>query len=203
MFCQQSLPVSTIVVISLCYMTVTVFGLRIKPRNTNERFTSQKLQTDRATRDLSPFRNFSSSWKENSDVILNNRPTKRQTQPPDVDESDFDNLNDRTEEFVVVNNKEEAPSTRQVILEPNVINALRLPHPYPFQPLHSHWISHMEPVRIIPRPFHVHHYRRVPVAIQVPKYEHVPEPFYVPYKPKPDYTVMHVHVYDPGLYNDT
>ncbi len=99
-----------------------------------------------------------------------------------------------------VKNKEGAPSYRQVIFDPNVVNTLRRPpRPYPFQPLHVHWSPHIEPVEIIPNSIPVDHYRKVPVAIRVPKYENVPEPYYVPYKPSPDYTITHVDVYHPGL----
>ena len=188
MFCIQSLSVFTIVV--LCCRTTT---LTIKSGNSNGHSTLQKVRKGQATvSNVAFFKNISSSWTNNKS--LNNHPTKRQTVSPDVDESYFDSLNDPIEEFDV------NPSTRQDIIEPSIIKALRLPHPYPFRPLHVHWVPPMESLRIIPRPLHVHHYRGVPVPVRVPKYEHYPEPYYFPYKPNPDYNVMHVHVYEPGVY---
>lgn len=175
------------VLIFMTCSTVTVTGLRILSQNI-------KVLKDQS------LKNTSTSWiHKNSAISLTDRPTKRQTQSADVDNSDVSNLetfygNQMTDEFDV-KNTDEAPSYRQVIFDPNVVNALRPPRPYPFQPLHVHWSPHMEPLEIIP----VHHYRKVPVAIRVPKYENVPEPYYVPYKPSPDYTVTHVDVYHPGL----
>lgn len=177
-------------------MSVTVLnGSRIESRNYNEHSAPQELLKGRPiASDFEYFRNLSSSWRNKKGAVsLNGLPKKRQTQSPDVDDTseDFlDTLNDATEE-ADVGSKEEDPSSRQDILEPNVINALRLPHPYPFQPV---------PVRIFPNELHVHHYKGVPVPVPVEKYKHIAEPYYVPYKPKPDYTVMHVHVYDPGNY---
>lgn len=178
------------------YRTVTVTGLRITSTNTKV-LKNQMLKLN----------NSAPGIHKNSVISLSHLPTKRQTQSHNVDDGDDSNLetfydNQATDEFDV-KNTEEAPSYRQVILDPNVVNALRLRRPYPFHPLHRvHWNPYMEPVEVIPNPIPVHHYRKVPVAIRVRKYENVPEPYYVPYKPSPDYTVTHVDVYHPGSYND-
>lgn len=185
----QYLPILIVIICS--YNTFTVSGLRITSINT------------RVLKNQLP-RNNSTSWiHKNSVINLTDRPTKRQTQSPDVDNSDISNLetfydNQGADEFDV-KSTEESPSYRQVILDPNAVNVLRPPHAYPFHPLHVHWSPRMEPVEIFPNPIPVHHYRKVPVVIRVPKYENVPEPYYVPYKPSPDYTVTHVDVYHPGM----
>ena len=195
----HSLPLLTFVTISC--VTVMVMGLRIKSRNFNEQPTSHKVRMGLSTfTALALFKNNSAPWThKKSAVILSNYPTKRQIQSPDVDTNDeslFDTFNDKpiTEEFITKKDEEEAPSYRQVILEPNLANAVRLPHPYPFHPVHI-FGPHLEPARM---QLHVHQYKSFPFPVMVPKYEHIPEPYYVPYKPKPDYNVMHVHVLDPG-----
>lgn len=182
----QYLPVLIVITCN-----VTVSGLRITSQNTKV-LKNQLLK------------NNSASWiHKNSVINLTDRPTKRQTHLSYVDNSDTSNLetfydNQEADEFDV-KNTEESPSYRQVILDPNDANVLRPPRAYPFHPLHFHWGPRMEPVEIIPNPIPVHHYRKVPVVIRVPKYENVPEPYYVPYKPSPDYTITHVDVYHPGM----
>jgi len=178
------------------YRIVSGSGLRIKSKNTKA-LKNQLLEL-----------NNSIPWMHKNSVIsLSDLPTKRQTESHNVDDGDDSNLetfydNQGTDEFDD-KNTEEAPSYRQVILDPNTVNALRLPRPYPFHPLHHvPWNPYMGPVEIIPNPISVHHYRKVPVAIRVRKYENVPEPYYVPYKPSPDYSVTHVDVFNPGSYND-
>lgn len=191
MICLQSWSVFTIVVL-LC-SCVTSFGLSVKSGNSNHHSNLKTMLNSKATPSLlTLLKNFSSSWTHRgSGRSFNNHPTKRQMQSPDVDESFLDSLTEPKDVFDV-NGKDEAPFSRQVIFEP------RQPRPYPFEPLHVHLASPFETLRYIPRPLHVHHYRGVPVAVRVPKYEHVPEPYYVPYKPRPDYTVLHVHVDDPA-----
>ena len=198
MFCIQSLSVFTFVM--LCCRATT---LTIKSGNSSEHSTLQKVRKGQAT--LSNFaflNNGSSTWTHSkTDASSNNHPTRRQTiMSPDVDESYFDSIDDPVEEYNVNTKDESRPSARQDIIEPSIVDALRLPHPYPFHNLNVHWDPPLDSTRIIPRPLHVHHYRGVPVAVRVPKYEHYPEPYYFPYKPNPDYNVMHVHVYEPGLY---
>lgn len=175
--------------------TVTGTGLRITSKNTKVPKNHQLLKL-----------NNSAPWiHKNSVISLKDIPTKRQTQSHNVDDSDDSNLetydNQATDEFDE-KDTEEAPSYRQVILDPNAGNALRFPRPYPFHPLHHvPWNPYMGPVEIIPNPIQVHHYRKVPVAIRVRKYENVPEAYYVAYKPTADYTVTHVDVFNPGSYN--
>ena len=169
---------------------MTSTGLRISSKNTKV-LNNQLLKLNNSTGPL---------IHKNSVISLTDLPTKRKTQSHNVDDSDDSNLetydNQATEEF---DDTEEAPFYRQIILDPNAGNALRLPRPYPFHPLHHvPWTPYTGPVEIIPNPIQVHHYRKVPVAIPVRKYENVPEPFYVPYKPTPDYTVTHVDVFNPG-----
>lgn len=189
MFWLQYLPVLTIMASSYRITGLTITS----PQNINM-LKNQSLK------------NHSASWIHNNIAVsLNDRPTKRQTPLPDVDDNDESNLktfydNQATHEYDFYSNKGEAPHYRQVILNPNVVNAFRHPRPYPFEPLHVHWRPHMQPMEIIPDTIPVHHYRKVPFAFRVPKYENVPEPYYVPYKPSPDYTVMDVDVYHPGLY---
>lgn len=188
--------VHVLIVMTCGYRTVTGTGLRITSKNTKVP-KSQLLKL-----------NNSAPWIHKTSVkSLTDHPTKRQTQSHNVDYGDDDsNLetydNQATDDFDD-KDTEEAPSYRQVILDPNAGNALRRPLPYPFHPLHHvPWNPYVGPVEIIPNPIQVHHYRKVPVAIRVQKYENVPEPYYVPYKPTPDYTVTHVDVFNPGSYND-
>lgn len=184
--------VHVLIVMTCGYRTVTGTGLRITSKNTKVP-KSQLLKL-----------NNSAPWiHKNSVKSLTDHPTKRQTQSHNMDYGDDDsNLetydNQATDDFDD-KDTEEAPSYRQVILDPNAGNALRRPLPYPFHPLHHvPWNPYVGPLEIIPNPIRVHHYRKVPVAIRVQKYENVPEPYYVPYKPTPDYTVTHVDVFNPG-----
>lgn len=180
-------------ILAFSYKLVKVTGLKITPQNIKV-LKNQSLENQ-----------FTSWIHKNSAIRLADRPTKRQflelSDADDNDESNYENIYgyQATEDFDV-NNTEETPSYRQVILDPSVVNALRLPRPYPFQPLHVHWHPHMESLEMFPNPIPVHHYRKVPLAIHVPKYEIVPKPYYVPFKASPDYNVMHVDVYHPGLY---
>jgi len=181
-----------VLIIMTCgYRAVTGTGLRITSKNTKAP-KNQLLKLNNST-----------PWiQKNSVISVTGLPTKRQTQSHNVDDSDNLNLetydNQATDEFDD-KDTEEPPSYRQVILDPNAGNALRFPRPYPFHPLHHvPWNPYMGPVEIIPDPIQVHHYRKVPVAIRVRKYENVPEPYYVPYKSSPDYTVTHVDVFNPG-----
>ena len=199
----HSKDVLTLVVI--CYVAVTVIGLRFKPRKINEQSTSQmELIGQPAFNTSQSLKSNTSSWThEESAVVVDNLPTKRQTQSADVDnpeESLFDIFHDKPIKEEFITNKDNAgPAYRRVIIIPNTVDALRIPHPYPFHPVRL-LDPVIDPVRFIPSPLHIHHYRRVPVPVEVPKYQHIPQPYYVPYKPKPDYTVTDVQVYDPGEY---
>lgn len=195
--------VLTLVVI--CYVVVTVIGLRLKPRKINGQSTSQIELIGQPTFNTSQsLKSNTSSWThEESAVVVDNLPTKRQTQSADVDnpeESLFDIFHDKPIKEEFITNKDNAgPAYRRVIIIPNTVDALRIPHPYPFHPVRL-LDAVIDPVRFIPSPLHIHHYRRVPVPVEVPKYQHIPQPYYVPYKPKPDYSVTDVQVYDPGEY---
>lgn len=193
----------------ICYVSVTVIGLRFKTRNINEQSTSQMGLIGQPTSNTSQSIKISntSSWthRKSAFELVDTLPTKRQTQSADVDNPDeslFDIFHDKPIEEEFITNKDNAgPSYRRVIIIPNTANALRIPRPYPFHPVH---LFHpvIDSVRFIPSPVHIHHYRRVPVPVEVPKYQHIPQPYYVPYKPKPDYTVTDVQVYDPGEYKN-
>lgn len=179
---------------------IKVSGLKITPRNQSKASRNQSLE------------NHFTAWiHKNSAISLNNRPTKRHSfERLNVDdnvESNYETSYDKQDmdDFDVNNAGEKLQTSyRQVILDPNEANTLRAPHPYPFQPIHVRrdWHPQIEPLEIFPNPIQVHHYRKVPVAVQVPRYEIVPKPFYVPLRASPDYSVLHVDVYHPGWFWD-
>ena len=200
MFWPQYIHLLIFIVVALLVKT-KVDCLEMKPRDIFNTRGGQDPSDGRLSRN--------EHWKPRHSYKLDNEHLekeflKRQIVSPDVGdlkESFYDNVygNADTDDFVI-NNTEDAATYRQEILDPNAANTIRVPHPYPFQPLHIHWPSNMAAVQIIPNAIPVHHFKPLPVAVHVRKYEGFADPYYVPYKSSPDYDVTHVHVYHPGLY---
>lgn len=89
---------------------------------------------------------------------------------------------------------DEMPLNRQKIIDPGFASYpqshIRLPRPYPFR-------SNLGASFVAPRIIPVHHYNQFAVPVEVQRNKEYPKPYYVPYKPKPDVKVTHVHVYHP------
>ncbi|XP_068705354.1 fibropellin-1-like [Montipora foliosa] len=197
MFCLKSLVILT--VCAYHYSIFMAFGSNIMIREPAKRQTippkALKVST-RVPSNFSSLMNLLSSWLHIKDGV---HPKRRQLQLKDSDDDGFfDSANEPTDVLDLDGRDgDDYATSRQVIFEPREVQTLRLPHPYTFEPLHSNWESRIEPLSEYPRPHHVHHFKGFPVPVRVLKYEHIPEPYYVPYKPTPDYTVLHVHVSDP------
>lgn len=195
MFSVQALSVLTI--LAHC-CTVVTFASKIKTRDSMH--PNNLTVPSRAASNVSTLKNFSSSLMHKKSAIdLDFHPTKRQLQSKNLDEDDFFERFIEPTEIIDVDGRDDDVSSRQVIFQPKTVKAIRIPEPYPFEPLPLNWASRIEPLSEYSRPRHVHHFRGFPVPVRVLKYEHIPQPYYVPYKSSPDYTVLHVNVVDPGL----
>lgn len=198
MSCLQAMSVLTIV--AYC-CTVMTFASKIKTRH-SVHLNNLTVPSQAASND-SKLQNFSSSlMHEKSAIGLDFHPTKRQLQSQNLAADNFFERVNEPIEIIDDYGRDDGVSSRQEIFQPKVDKEVRIPEPYPFDPLPLNWASRIEPLSEYLRPRHVHHFRGFPVPVRVLKYERIPEPYYVPYKSSPDYTVLHVNVADPGLYGE-
>ncbi|XP_029190904.2 neurogenic locus Notch protein-like [Acropora millepora] len=193
MSCLQAMSVLTIVAYCCTFMT---FASKIKTRHTVH--LNNLTVPSQAASNVSELQNVSSSlMHEKSAIGLDFHPTKRQLQSQNLAADNFFERFNEPIEIIDDYGRDDGVSSRQEIFQPKVAKEVRIPEPYPFDPLPLNWASRIEPLNEYLRPRHVHHFRGFPVPVRVLKYERIPEPYYVPYKSSPDYTVLHVNVADP------